>query len=77
MAYNKKNLLKKIIEIQTIVLTEKKRGASQVWIYRTLVASQYHISESTFNNYLAINARRELEKLSIQESEKNNQLKMF
>jgi len=74
MAYNKKNLLIKIIEIQNLVLDAKKRGTTQVWIYRNLVASQYHISESTFNNYLAINAKRELDKL---ESAKKNQLTMF
>jgi len=79
MAYTKKYLLKKIIEIQTIVLREKPRGTSQVWIYRNLIADIYHISESTFNNYLAINAKRELEILerSQREREKQKQLDLF
>lgn len=76
MAYNKRYLLTKIIEIQTIVLEAKKRGVTQTWIYRNLVADKYHISESTYNNYLAINAKRELDKL-LREQERCNQLKMF
>ena len=63
MAYNRAKLLEKIIEIQNIVLTEKKRGLFQINIYHNLIAKQYFISESTFNNYLAINAKRELELL--------------
>lgn len=63
MAYNKTKLLEKIIEIQNIVLAEKKRGLSQVYIYRNLIANKYFISESTFNNYLAINAKHELDRL--------------
>lgn len=73
MAYTKRYLLKKIIEIQTIVLREKNRGASQIWIYKHLIASTYHISESTFNNYLAINAKRDLETLERLEAEKRKQ----
>lgn len=63
MAYTRRYLLKKIIEIQGIVLREKSRGVSQAWIYRNMIADTYHISESTFNNYLAVNAKRELEAL--------------
>ena len=79
MAYTRWYLLKKIVEIQTIVLREKPRGTSQVWIYRNLIADVYHISESTFNNYLAINAKRELEILerSQREREKQKQLDLF
>lgn len=77
MAYNKKNLLRKIVEIQTIVLAAKKRGATQVWIYRNLVCDQYHISESTYNNYLSINAKRELELIDRVDEEKKKQLELF
>ena len=77
MAYNKKNLLKKIIEIQTIVLSEKKRGVSQAWIYRNLVAGKYHISESTYNNYLAINAKHELDRIERHDAEQKRQLNLF
>lgn len=78
MAYTKRYLLKKIVEIQTIVLQEKDRGASQVWIYRNMIAGRYHISESTFNNYLAINAKRDLENLERHAAEKiKQQMNLF
>lgn len=77
MAYNKKNLLVKIIEIQDIVLRERKRGGiSQVYIFETLIKKQYYISYSTFNNYLARNAKKELESLNKKEAS-NTQLDMF
>lgn len=64
MTYNKKNLLVKIIEIQDIVLRERRKGVSQVYVYNTYVKDQYYISYSTFNNYLARNAKKELEILN-------------
>lgn len=70
-------MLKKIIEIQGIVLREKARGVSQAWIYRHLVADVYHISESTYNNYLAINAKRELDLLEQAEAERKKQSPML
>ena len=70
MAYTRKYLLKKIIEIQSIVLREKHRGASQLWIYNNLIAGSYHISESTFNNYLAVNAKKELDILEKKEADR-------
>lgn len=77
MAYNKKNLLVKIIEIQDIVLRERKRGGiSQVYIFENLIKKQYYISYSTFNNYLARNAKKELESLNKKEVS-NTQLDMF
>lgn len=77
MAYTRRYLLKKIVEIQTITLREKKRGVTQVWIYRNLISDVYHISESTFNNYLAINAKRELDALERADLEKRKQLNLF
>jgi len=65
MAYSNQYLLHRIVEIQNIVLSEKKRGMmSQKQIYEEIVAPKYFISYSTFNNYLARNAKRELNKLS-------------
>lgn len=69
MAYSKRNLLNKIIEIQTIVLRESKRGVTQKHIYDTLIKNTYHISYSTFNNYLARNAKKELEQLDKQNAQ--------
>lgn len=74
MAYSKKYLLTKIVEIQEIVLTEKKRGVTQKWVYENRIKNHYHISYPTFNNYLAINAKYELEKLNRAEAERKRQL---
>lgn len=60
MAYNRENLLEKIIEIQDIVLEYKAKDVPQAVIYRKYIAEKYYISYSTFNNYLAINARAQL-----------------
>lgn len=63
MAYNKKNLLSKIIEIQEITLLHKKKGITQKAIYKNEIENQYMISCSTYNRYLAINAKKELKEL--------------
>lgn len=60
MASNKIYLLERIIEVQEIVIREKKHGRYQNWIYENLIKDQFHISFSTFNNYMCTNARREL-----------------
>lgn len=63
MAYNNKNILLKMVEIQNLVLEKKKKsGSSQKHIYETEIHQRYHISYSTFNRYLAYPAKRELKK---------------
>lgn len=73
MAYNKRNLLNKIQEIQDIVSREYDRGVPYTYIYRNLIEKQYHISYSTFNNYLSCKVKEELEKLDRKESELKRQ----
>jgi hypothetical protein len=63
MAYNNRNLLKKIVVIQDITLQEKQRGASQVWIFENLIKEQYCISMSTYSRYLSINAKADLKRI--------------
>lgn len=59
--YNTENLLRKIIEVQNIVLKEQQRGyLNQKEIYHQMIAPKYFISIKTFYNYLARNAKREL-----------------
>lgn len=74
MAYNKRNLLNKIVEIQDIVLREQKRGVTQKWVYLNLIRDHYHISYSAFNNYLAYPAKKELENLNKADDERKRQL---
>jgi hypothetical protein len=60
MAYNRKNVLKKIIEIQETTLAHTKKGTSQQWVYENLIYPRYCISLSTFYNYLGTNAKKEV-----------------
>lgn len=77
MAYNKRNLYIKVIEIQGIVLAGQKRGDTQKEIFYKEIAPRYFISMATFYNYLAINAKAELEKLDRADKERKRQLKLL
>lgn len=63
MGYNRRNILKRIIEIQNITLEHTKRGATQKWVYENIIYPRFLISPATYNNYLAVNAKAELKKL--------------
>lgn len=63
MAYNQFHKLKRIIEIQNITLAMKKKGISQVQIYREYIRPRFLISLRTYNTYLATNARKCLRQL--------------
>ena len=63
MGDNRLNILKRIVEIQNITLEHTKRGATQKWVYEHVVYPRFLISPSTYNSYLAVNAKAELKKL--------------
>lgn len=65
MAYNRINILTKIIDIQQVVLEHKKRGVSQEWVYINLIYPTYRISRTTFYNYLGCNAKAHLKKVEV------------
>jgi hypothetical protein len=60
MAYNRENLLRRIIEIQDVVLESQRKGIPQKRIYDEFIKDRYHISYSCFNKYLGINAKQKL-----------------
>lgn len=62
MAYNRRNYLRRIIEIQEIVLRLKREDedTSLKTIYWEHIEPKYMISKRTFHKYLDINARKEL-----------------
>lgn len=74
MAYNRRNLLNKILKIQAIAEREFSRGVPYTYIYRTYIKEQFDISYSCFNNYLSCNAKKELELLDKKEAEAKRQL---
>lgn len=51
----------RIIEIQNETLRHTNRGITQKWVYDNVIYPRYRISRSTYNGYLGINAKRELE----------------
>ena len=63
MGYNRKNILKRKIDIQNVVLEHKRHGATQEWIYENIVWPTYRISRRTYYDYLGENAKAELRKL--------------
>jgi hypothetical protein len=76
MAYNQKNRLKRIIDIQNLTLSEKEKGYSQEFIYQTIIKPQYLISRATFYSYLGTNAKRQLKQLTNEKKEKSEQGKV-
>jgi len=78
MAYNRRNLLKRLIEIQDITLKHTVQGISQAWVFRNLIRDKYHISRPTFDSYMSINAKKDLRDMDDKnEAEASNQLKLF
>lgn len=71
MAYGE-NLLRRIVDAQDIVLEQQelRRGVPLVCIYRENIKPRFHISYSTFNRWMAINAKAKLAKI---EAEKKNE----
>lgn len=63
MAYNRKKLLIKMIEVQNAYREHKAKGSTDKWIYLNVIDPVHHISERTFYNYLTTPARRELREL--------------
>lgn len=64
MAYNRKNLLARMVKIQEITLEHTRRGVSQEWVYLHLVFPTYGISKRSYYNYLGSPAKAELKRLA-------------
>lgn len=77
MAYTRQNLLQRMIDIQELYKqhSQRHRGSStDKWIYENLVFPTYRISRATFYDYLATNAKKELNDLL---DAKKKQLTLF
>lgn len=65
MAYNKINLLNKIIEIQELTMYQyHKEGLTYKEIYWQYIFPKYHISYRTFHTYLGTPAKKQLKELT-------------
>jgi alpha-amylase/alpha-mannosidase (GH57 family) len=76
MAYNRENFLTRVLEIQELVLQYRKKGLFFKEIFHQHVEKQFHISKRTFDEYLGINAKKQLKELR-ETKNINNQLKLF
>lgn len=63
MAYNKKNYYKRIIEIQELTKQYQSIGLTNTSIYNNHIKHRYFICKRTFDEYLGVPAKRELNKL--------------
>ena len=63
MAYNKRNILQRICEIQRITLEHTSRGVTQKWVYDNVIFPRFLISQTTYYKYLATPAKRELREI--------------
>ena len=64
------NRIKAVCEIWK---REAKRGVSNEYIYANYICEQFHISRSTFYEYLTVPYERELKKLDEREAERRRQ----
>lgn len=63
MAYNKKNYLQRIVEIQNITLEHTRKGITQKWVYVNVIYPRYLISMAAYYTYLSTPAKAELRKI--------------
>jgi hypothetical protein len=64
MVYHRRHYLDKVLEVQIIVLKQRKQGLFYKEIYYKYIENQFHISKRTFDNYLGVNAKKELKELN-------------
>lgn len=69
MAYTRRYLLNRIKAVNEIYLREAKRGVNNEFIYDNYIRDVYHISRSTFYEYLAVPYERQLKELDRKEAE--------
>ena len=61
--YNKKNYYERVIAIQDLARHYQSIGLSNKKIYELHIKSRFFVSKRTFDEYLGVPAKRELEKL--------------
>ena len=63
MAYNRRNKLQLILDVQQTYLDHKEEGITTIHVYRTYIKPVYHISLACFYNYLGTPASAELKRM--------------
>lgn len=60
-------ILRRVAKVQQDAWEHKQRGATFAWIYRNVIKDRYDISQSTFNRYMGMRIKGELERLEREE----------
>lgn len=66
MAYNRRNLLTRMIDVQSTTLEHTSRGVTQEWVFNNVIFPKLHISRRTFYEYLGTPAKLELKRIEAQ-----------
>lgn len=61
--YDRSNYLRRVARVQEETWAHKQRGATYTWIYRNIIKDKYNISKSTFDKYIGMRIKSELERL--------------
>lgn len=79
--YNRRNFLLRVRDIQDIYMQHHTRGCTDKFIYQNHIYPTYKIGRTTFYNYLATPAVKELkeleERMRLEREERARQLSMF
>ena len=79
--YNRRNFLLRVRDIQDIYMQHHTRGCTDKFIYQNHIYPTYKIGRTTFYNYLATPAVKELkeleERMRLEREERGRQLSMF
>lgn len=70
--YNRRNLCKKIIEMQGVYMQYWNTGRTDKFIYDTFIYPRFFISRATFYKWLGTNAKAELKKLEAEQGQQLN-----
>lgn len=68
MAYNNRNYLLRVLEVQTLYQQHKTPYSTHVGVYREVIQPKYMISLRTLSNYLEVPAKAKLKELDRQNS---------
>ena len=71
MAYTKKYFLERIKQVNEIYLQHANDGVSNEFIYHHYIREQFHISRTTFYQYLTIPYKTEIAKIQAQQAQQN------
>lgn len=73
MGYTKKYFLQRVREVNEVYLEHNRRGVSNEYIYENYIKHRFHISRSTFYDYLTIPYVDEMRKMVAREAAKKRQ----